>query len=211
MKSTKDFIEKLRSVKVPKGYQMVSFDVKELFSNVLTRTRSYENHEISTSITRNEMREILLLCTKNVHFTFRDVVYLQTDGVAMGSPLQPVLAGIFMFHSERSLVPLLTAALRFWRRYVDDTITVIKIGTVDHILSMLNNFHPNIQFTYEKKYNLNLAFLDVMPCIDGANIVATVYRTVTNADVYFKWNSFAPHSWKQRTLKTPTQCAYMIW
>ena len=33
------------------------------------------------------MREILVLCTKSVHFTFRDVVYLQTDGVAIGSPL----------------------------------------------------------------------------------------------------------------------------
>ena len=33
MKSTKDFIEKLRTVKVPKGYQMVSFDVKALFTN----------------------------------------------------------------------------------------------------------------------------------------------------------------------------------
>ena len=27
------------------------------------------------------MREILLLCTKNIHFTFRDAIYLQTDGV----------------------------------------------------------------------------------------------------------------------------------
>ena len=34
MKSTKDFIEKLRIVKVPKGYQMVSFDVIALFTNV---------------------------------------------------------------------------------------------------------------------------------------------------------------------------------
>ena len=55
----------------------------------------YENHEVPTSITRNEMREILLLCTENVHFTFRDVVYLQTDGVTMDSPLGTVLAGMF--------------------------------------------------------------------------------------------------------------------
>ena len=34
VKSTKDFIEKLRIVKVPKGYQMVSFHVKSLFTNV---------------------------------------------------------------------------------------------------------------------------------------------------------------------------------
>ena len=47
---------------------MVSLDVKELFTCVpleytidLVLKRIYENHEISTSITRNEMREILRL------------------------------------------------------------------------------------------------------------------------------------------------------
>ena len=40
--------------------------------------------------------KFFILCTKNVHFTFKDVVYLQTDGVAMGSPLGLVLAGTFM-------------------------------------------------------------------------------------------------------------------
>ena len=122
------------------------------------------------------MREILLLCTKNVHFTSGDLVYLQTDGVAMGSPLGPVLAGILMVDLERSLVPLVTAELSFWKRYVDDTITFVKIGTVDHILSMLNNFDPNIQFTYETEHNFKLAFLDVMLYRDGENAVTTVYR-----------------------------------
>ena len=122
------------------------------------------------------MREILLLCTKNVYFTSGDLVYLQTDGVPMGSPLGLVLAGILMVDLERSLVPLVTAELSFWKRYVDDTITFVKIGTVDHILSMLNNFDPNIQFTYETEYNFKLAFLDVMLYRDGENAVTTVYR-----------------------------------
>ena len=30
------------------------------------------------------MKENFLLCTKNIPFTFRDVVYLQTDGIGMG-------------------------------------------------------------------------------------------------------------------------------
>ena len=71
----------------------------------------------------------------------------------MGSPLGPVLAGMFMFNLERPLVPLLTAERSFWKRYLDDTITFVKTRTVGHILSVLNNFHPNIQFTYETKYN----------------------------------------------------------
>ena len=61
----------------------------------------------------------------------------------------PVLAGILMAHLERPLVSLLTTQPSFWKRNMDNTINFIKIGTVDNILSMLNNFHPNIQFTYE--------------------------------------------------------------
>ena len=43
---------------------------------------------------------------------------------------------------ERSLVPKLNVYLNFWRRYVDDTITFTKIGSVEYLLSVLNNFHP---------------------------------------------------------------------
>ena len=74
---------------------------------------------------------------------------------------------------------------------------------------MLNNFHSHIQFIYETEYNFKLAFLDDMLCRDEENIVTTVYRKVTNADVCLNWNSFALHSWKRGTL-TLTQCAYMI-
>ena len=45
--------------------------------------RIYEENEIVTSITKNEMKEILILCTKNVHFTFESKAYVKTDGVAI--------------------------------------------------------------------------------------------------------------------------------
>ena len=57
---------------------MVSFDVKSLFTNVpLDRTvqlvlkRIYEKHEISTNITKQEMKEMLIFSTKNASFTFK--------------------------------------------------------------------------------------------------------------------------------------------
>ena len=46
------------------------------------------------------MRELILLCNKNVHFTFNGETFTQVDGVAMGSPLAPILAGIFMVELE---------------------------------------------------------------------------------------------------------------
>ena len=41
------------------------------------------------------MKELLILCTKNVHITFDNVIKVQNDGVAMGSLLGPVLSDIF--------------------------------------------------------------------------------------------------------------------
>ena len=86
---------------------MVSFDVKYFFTNVpLNRTiniisrRIYEKKEIVTSITRNEMMEMLILFRKNVHFTFEYRTYVQPDGVVVGLPLGPVLADIFMVELE---------------------------------------------------------------------------------------------------------------
>ena len=116
-----------------------------------------------------------------------------------------------MVYLERSLVPLLAAERSLWKWYVDDTIALITIGMADHILSILNHFHPNIQVSYETECNFKLAFLHVMLCRHTENIVSTVYWKVTNAGVYLNWNLFAPHSWKRGSLKTLTQHAHMIY
>ena len=33
-----------------------------------------------------------------------------------------------------------------WKRYVDYAIAVIKLSSFEHILSILNSFHQNIEF-----------------------------------------------------------------
>ena len=43
------------------------------------------------------MKELILLCTKNVNFMFNGEMFTQVDSVAMGSPLAPILANIFTF------------------------------------------------------------------------------------------------------------------
>ena len=51
------------------------------------------------------MKELLFLCTKEVHFTYSNGIYQQSDGVGMGSPLDPVFAGIFMLELETLIIP----------------------------------------------------------------------------------------------------------
>ena len=95
------------------------------------------------------MRELILLCIKNVHFTFNGERFTQVDGPAMMSPLAPILANIFTVELERNLIPILKDHLPCWKHYVDDTICFIKNGSVERVLSTLNNSHISIKFTYE--------------------------------------------------------------
>ena len=101
VKNTMNFVDNIKKENLQEVYKMVSFDVKSLFTNVLLdRTISiilksfYDQAELQTFLTRSELEEVLLLCTKKDRFTFNGKTYIQTDGVAMGSPLGPVLVGI---------------------------------------------------------------------------------------------------------------------
>ena len=65
----------------------------------------YNKNEFSTSTPKQQMRDLFLLCTKNVHFSFNEDIFIQAHGVAMGSPMGPVLAGIFIVELERTILP----------------------------------------------------------------------------------------------------------
>ena len=104
---------------------------------------------------------MLLLCTKNVNFTFENV-YQQKRCCCQGSPSCPVVAGIFMVYLERALMPELEKFMKPWKRYVDDAITYIKPDSITSIIHILNIFCENIKFTYEVKHNGKISFLDVL-------------------------------------------------
>ena len=51
------------------------------------------------------MNELILLCTKGAHFTFK------TNSVTMGSPLTLVLSRMFMIELENNLIQTLSEHL----------------------------------------------------------------------------------------------------
>ena len=72
------------------------------------------------------MRHILLLYSKNVHFSYNGDIYTQADSVVMGSLLGPVLAGMFMVELEITIFPTLREHMSPLKTYVDDTVSYIK-------------------------------------------------------------------------------------
>ena len=190
VRSTKDLIHNIKEENIPTGYKMVSFNVKSLFTNVplgqtinITLKRIYDDNELRISISRNEMKELLLLRTKKVNFAINGKIYMQVDGGAMGSPLGPVLADIFMIKLEKVVLPELTECIKYWKWYVDDTIFFVKSGTINYVITKLNSFDSNIQFTFEEEDKGALPFLDVLIQRNGDSIVTTIFPKPTNNDI----------------------------
>ena len=84
--STIDFLKSIRNLKIPNKHKVISFDVKALFTNVpldytinVKLRRIYDNHEIDTNISKKEMKYLLILCTKNVHFQARNQGFFRAE------------------------------------------------------------------------------------------------------------------------------------
>ena len=62
---------------------------------------------IETHIPQKEIENLLYLYIKHVHFSSDGKIYMQFDGVAIGSALDPALANIFLIELEVSVIPSL--------------------------------------------------------------------------------------------------------
>ena len=82
--------------------------------------------------------------------------------MAMGSPLGPLLANMFMCSIEEKLEEK-SELPSFYKRYVDDTLAIMPdLHEANIFLDKLNSYHRNLKFTMEiaelnNKLNIKLA------------------------------------------------------
>ena len=73
-------------------------------------------------LSKTDLTKLFSIATSQTHFLFDGKVYDQIYGVAMGSPLAPVLANLFLGHYENIWLNKYPGpTVHFYRRYVDDT------------------------------------------------------------------------------------------
>ena len=138
--------------------------------------------------------DILLLlkfCLENTYFSFKDQFYEQVEGVAMGSPVSPILDNLYMEYLEQKALSTAPHSPRFWHRFVDDTSVIHKEVNKHDFLQHINSVDPAIWFTVEdNKEDGSIPFLDtiVKPEADGS-LSITVYRKPMHTDQYLQWDS----------------------
>ena len=61
-------------------------------------------HHTDLKISKKELLDLFRFCTPKTNFLFDGKVCDQVDGIAMGSPLAPTLANLFMGHHEKKWI-----------------------------------------------------------------------------------------------------------
>ena len=88
-----------------------------------------------------------------MHFSFRDQVFRQREGLPMGSSISGILAILFMDKLE-TIALSLHLVVNPYKRYVDDIyLQTTNEETADHFHDMKNNVQPNLKFEIEKTRN----------------------------------------------------------
>ena len=178
--------------------KMLSFDVKALFTNVPTDTvlhfieRKITEGCISTPIPKEDFMSLVKVCVENTSFQFKHKFFKQKFGMAMGSPLSPILANIFMEYFETELMENVQNKPLMWVRYVDD-VWAIMDKEADHLglLNEINALSPTIKFTCEMEKDGELPFLDCLVRNSEGMYHFDIHRKPTDAGMHL--HSFSNH------------------
>ncbi|XP_054259833.1 uncharacterized protein LOC128984527 [Macrosteles quadrilineatus] len=200
IKNSKDFVEKSKSIVLADTDKLVSFDVESLFTNVpvsetlkIIETRLTNDDTLAnrTKLPVNVIMELLELCTQCNYFQLEGKLYRQDEGMAMGSPLSPIFANIFMEEFEQKALASARLKPRIWWRYVDDTFVVFPHGDdkLNEFLEHLNSVSSSIKLTMEVESQNKLPFLDV--CVEKHlnSLRTSVYRKKTHTGQYLNFQS----------------------
>ena len=213
---TFSFVQDIRNLSTQDQF-MVSYDVTSLFTNIpldetiqLAVDTVFESNP-NIKISKKELKDLFHFATTMSHFLFDGNFYDQIDGVAMGSPLGPVLANLFMAVKEKHWLESCPNPPSFYRRYVDDIFCLLKSeDEANSFLVYLNGKHPNIKFTMETEKEKKLPFLDVLITSNNGNFETSVYRKMTFTGLFMNYRSFLPEIYKLGLISTLIDRIYKI-
>ena len=177
--------------------KLASFDVRALFINVPVKDalqaiklaiRDVPTEEFP--VPKPDFLKLVGLCLDFQAFSYEEREFAQVNGLAMGSPLSPVAACLYMEMLEKEhFIPIMGPGT-IWYRYVDDVLVVVPQETdLERNLEQLNAVEERIQFTLEVENEDSLPFLDIMMMKSGNVLKYKVYRKNTNREDYIHYLS----------------------
>ena len=200
---------------------LVSYDVTALFTNVPLKetidilvnkafSNDWFNQTYGLNLERHQLARLLEIATTNQLFQLNGQLYQQIDGVAMGSPLGPLMANVFMCHLEEELVRQ-DSMPSLYRRYVDGTLARMpSIDAATEFLTTLNGLHPSLSFPMELPVDGRIAFIGMLIVKKGESLETEVYTKPTNTGLLLHFQSHTDKRYKEGLVKTMVHRAYAL-
>ncbi|XP_044761573.1 uncharacterized protein LOC123318845 [Coccinella septempunctata] len=205
--NSKDFVDFVKEIRVPKESEWVSLDVVSLYTNIpkplvlhIIKKR-WQYISAYTTIPQNLFCKIVEYIFDSSYFSFNGVIYVQIDGAAMGNPASGTLAALVMDEVITIGLRTLTFDVHFIKLYVDDTIFSVPKGKSDELLLKFNNVHHKLQFTIERESEATIPFLDILLIRNEDGTISTNWYTKpTSSGRMLNYRSQHPTSQKIATI-----------
>ena len=208
IKNSTDLLQKLANVST-RNKKLASFDVKSLFTCVPVHGAMKAVERVVEKIPEEQLPvpryyyvKLIKLCVMFNSFQFEGDEYEQITGLAMGSPLSPVLAQLFMETLEQDHYKKILGPHAIIYRYVDDYILLVPLRTnLEALRQRLNAVHEAIQLTLEEEVDGRLPVLDILFIRQDNMLLHTVYRKNTNKDDFIHYYSAHAEAVKAKVVK----------
>jgi hypothetical protein len=135
--NSQHFIEQIKNLDINEKKIMGSFDVVNLFTTTpVDKTLSIVKAKLQEDVTLPDrtnlpietIMEMITVCVKNTYFQYGQEFYKQEKGMAIGSPLSPVLCNLFLEDLEERAISSFRSKPEVFVRYMDDIFFVWPHG-----------------------------------------------------------------------------------
>ena len=147
------------------------------------------------NVKKNHFTKVFTFFTKNITFKFKYFCYKQKNGAAMGSPIAPALAEVFLTNIENKFIinsSNLIGILLYYR-FVDDIFVILPAKCRKKwLIIIFDSFYKNLRLTLEHDQNNKHNFFNVLILNNNGKLMTSWYIKPSNTSMFNPWESHGP-------------------